>query len=187
MLPAGNTAARLSRWNYSVLSITTHAFGICRGILSGRPTGMTTSCRHRPPSRTVAEGDGRSRSRPARKGPSARSRASRCATRSAQPHAAEPDVHHITVQRRRRTILAQTQHSCHQTQSDRHEWTEEKAGGLVPIRPQSVCYGWTLSNPKGLGGIRIREFNWDRLAPLGYRAPHRPAPCLPGIVLPVAD
>src|SRR5208283_1558548 len=27
--------------------------------------------------------------------------------RSAQPHAAEPDVHHITVQRRRRTILGE--------------------------------------------------------------------------------
>jgi len=60
-------------------------------------------------------------------------------------------------------------------------------GGRVPIRLRSVCYGWTVSNSKGLRGIRTREFTWDRLLPLGYRAPDRPAPRLPGIVLPVAD
>jgi len=42
-------------------------------------------------------------------------------------------------------------------------------------------------NSNGLQGIRLREFSWDRLPPLGGRAPNRPALCLPGIVLPVAD
>ena len=75
------------------------------------------------------------------------------------------------------SILARTQHSCHQVQSDGRVRSLMRRGGSVR----------TPSNSKGLWCIRRSEFNWDRLRPVDYGAPDCPALCLPGIILPVAD